>query len=170
MQDNSALGRVARDGARPPDPLCLGSGANARTLRPYLVEEVLELDQAIAGGDPAAIRDEAGDFLLHLAWQIVIGEERGDFTAGQPGRLTERKMRRRHPHLFDLGPAEPWEALKRQERPDGTLAGCPRPCRPAHGLAASGTRSVGRVRLARYGGAGGKGAGGIGGGGGGAAA
>ena len=32
-------------------------------------------------------------------------------------------MRRRHPHLFDLGDAEPWERIKRQERQGRTLAG-----------------------------------------------
>ena len=34
-------------------------------------------------------------------------------------------MQRRHPHLFDLGPPEPWETLKRRERSHGTLAGLP---------------------------------------------
>lgn len=125
MQDNSALERIVAM-VRDLRIRCAWDRAQTReTLRPYLVEEVLELDQAIAGGDPAAIRDEAGDFLLHLAWQIVLGEERGDFTADSLADLTERKMRRRHPHLFDLGPAEPWEALKRRERPRGTLDGLP---------------------------------------------
>ena len=32
-------------------------------------------------------------------------------------------MRRRHPHLFDLGQAQPWERIKRQERKGRTLAG-----------------------------------------------
>ena len=32
-------------------------------------------------------------------------------------------MRRRHPHLFDLGDAEPWERIKRRERQGKTLAG-----------------------------------------------
>src|SRR6266542_3216828 len=34
------------------------------TLRPYLVEEALELDRALADGAPAALRDELGDLLL----------------------------------------------------------------------------------------------------------
>ena len=42
------------------------------TLRPYLVEEALELDQALGEGDPIAIRGEVSDLLLHLAFQIVI--------------------------------------------------------------------------------------------------
>src|SRR5260370_13053637 len=46
------------------------------TLRPYLLEESLELDQALRDGEPAALEDGLGDLLLHLAFQIVIGEER----------------------------------------------------------------------------------------------
>ena len=34
-------------------------------------------------------------------------------------------MKRRHPHLFELGPAEPWERLKRRERTDGVLGRLP---------------------------------------------
>src|SRR5881409_2433832 len=58
------------------------------TLRPYLVEEALELDQALRSDDPVALRDELGDLLLHLAFQIVIGEERGEFDA----RSEERRV------------------------------------------------------------------------------
>ena len=95
------------------------------TLRPYLVEEVLELDQAIAEGDPSAIREEMGDFLLHLAWQLVLAEELGEFTADELARATEAKMQRRHPHIFDLGPRGAWEEVKRRERTRGTLDGLP---------------------------------------------
>jgi MazG family protein len=96
------------------------------TLRPYLVEETMELDHALGEGDAAAIRDELGDVLLNIAFQLVIGEERGDFTEHDVADALERKMRRRHPHLFDLGPAEPWERLKRKERVGrGALDGVP---------------------------------------------
>lgn len=70
------------------------------TLRPYLVEEVLELDHAIGEGDDTALRDELGDVLLHLAFQIVLGEERGAFGAEDLTRQVEEKMWGRHPHLF----------------------------------------------------------------------
>jgi MazG family protein len=93
------------------------------TLRPYLVEEVLELDHAIGHGDAEEVRDELSDLLLHLAFQLVIAEERGEFTADRVARDLEAKMRRRHPHLFDLGDAEPWERIKRRERRGRTLAG-----------------------------------------------
>jgi ATP diphosphatase len=93
------------------------------TLRPYLVEEVLELDQALAEGEVAAIRGEVSDLLLHLAFQLVIAEERREFTADQVADELQTKMRRRHPHLFDLGDAEPWERIKRRERRGHILAG-----------------------------------------------
>jgi uncharacterized protein YabN with tetrapyrrole methylase and pyrophosphatase domain len=100
------------------------------TIRPYLVEEVFELDHAVAEGDPKAIREEVADLLLHLAWQLVLGEERAEFSADEVADLLERKMQRRHPHLFDLGPAERWEQLKQRERARGVLSGLP-PALPA---------------------------------------
>ena len=93
------------------------------TLRPYLIEEVLELDHALGEGEPQAIQGEVSDLLLHLAFQLVIAEEKGEFTADEVADQLERKMRRRHPHLFDLGDAEPWERIKRRERQGKTLAG-----------------------------------------------
>ena len=114
MQDNSALGRalgIVRDLRR----RCPWDRVQTRaTLRPYLVEEVLELDHALGEGDPDQIRDEVGDLMLHLAWQLVMGEENGEFTADEVADRVVRKMQRRHPHLFDLGPKEPWEVLKRR--------------------------------------------------------
>jgi MazG family protein len=128
MQGDSALGRalaVVRDlRARCP----WDRSQTAATLRPYLVEEVLELDQAIRRDDPPELRDELGDLLLHLAFQIVIAEEQGRFGAEEVTRSLEDKMRRRHPHLFGGGdkPAS-WEMGKREEGrgKSGTLAGLP---------------------------------------------
>ncbi len=107
------------------------------TLRPYLVEEVLELDQALRKGNPAELRDELGDLLLHLAFQIVIGEEREAFDAESVTRTLEEKMWRRHPHLFagaDRPDHEGWERVKRGEWKEGeqrgTLSGLPRTLPP----------------------------------------
>lgn len=125
MQDTSALGRAIAM-VRDLRVRCAWDRVQTReTLRPYLVEEVLELDHALSEEDPARIRDELGDFLLHLAWQLVLGEERGEFTADDVALTMEQKMKRRHPHLFALGPKEPWEKLKRKERAEGTLGGLP---------------------------------------------
>src|SRR6059036_1683604 len=100
------------------------------TLRPYLVEEALELDQALKHGEPAELRDELGDVLLHLAFQIVIGEEGCEFDAETVTRALEEKMWRRHPHLFGDSPTpdhEGWERVKRREQGAGsrTLRGLP---------------------------------------------
>ncbi len=118
MQDESPLGRamaLVRD-LRVRCPW--DAKQTPESLRPYLVEETHELDAAIASGDVQAKRDELGDVLLNVAYQMVIAEERGEFTAHDVADVLIRKMERRHPHLFDLGPPEPWESIKKRERGD----------------------------------------------------
>jgi nucleoside triphosphate diphosphatase len=123
MQDNSALGRALAT-VRDLRARCPWDRAQTReTLRPYLVEEVLELDHALADGEVAAIRSELSDVLLHLAFQLIIAEEQREFTADQVVDELVAKMHRRHPHLFGLGPAESWERIKRRERQGHVLAG-----------------------------------------------
>lgn len=126
MQDESPLGRAVAM-VRDLRVRCDWDRVQTReTLRPYLIEEVHELDAALGGGDPVAIRGEVADLMLHLAWQLVLGEERGEFTAEEVADDLVAKMRRRHPHLFDLGPREQWEALKAREAGDGgVLDGLP---------------------------------------------
>lgn len=125
MQENSALGRalaMVRDLRR----RCPWDRAQTReTIRPYLIEEVFELDHAVADGDSRAIREEVADLLLHLGWQLVLAEECGEFSADDVADDLERKMRRRHPHLFALGQPEQWERLKQTERRGGVLGGLP---------------------------------------------
>jgi ATP diphosphatase len=92
-----------------------------RSLRRYLLEESHEVVDAIDAGDDPGLRDELGDLLLNLAFQIVIGEERGAFDRHGVVEGLLEKMRRRHPHLYGHGEAEPWEAIKARER--GAQAG-----------------------------------------------
>jgi len=123
MQDNSALGR-AMAMVRDLRTRCPWDRAQTReTLRPYLVEEALELDHALAEGNSQMIRGELSDLLLHLAFQLVIAEELGEFHSADVAAELEAKMRQRHPHLFDLGDPEPWESIKRRERRGQVLAG-----------------------------------------------
>jgi nucleoside triphosphate diphosphatase len=134
MQGDSALGRAVGL-VRELRARCAWDGAQTpQTLRPYLIEEVLELDQAIKSGDPDAVRDELGDVLLHLAFQIVLGEERSQFDAEIVTKTLEQKMWRRHPHVFAGGEGgaggdhETWELTKRREPRGGkrtTLSGLP---------------------------------------------
>ena len=80
MQEPSALGRaipLVRDLRN----RCPWDGAQtAETLRPYLVEEALELDHALGQGDPATVRDELGDVLLQVIFHARVAEERGAFS------------------------------------------------------------------------------------------
>lgn len=86
------------------------------SLQPLLLEEAHEVADAIAAGDEPGLRDELGDLLLNLAFQVVLAEERGAFGREEVAAGLEQKMRRRHPHLFGLGEAEPWSEIKARER------------------------------------------------------
>src|SRR6185436_12169582 len=136
MQGDSALGRALAL-VRDLRTRCPWDRAQTpQTLRPYLVEEALELDHAIQSDDPEALRDELGVVLLHLAFQIVIAEERSQFNAEVVVRGLEEKMKRRHPDLFSgtkgigergsTSDHDNWERNKRRERSGvGALAGLP---------------------------------------------
>lgn len=83
------------------------------------MEETLELVDAITERDDAQMRDELGDLLLNVAFQIVVAEERQAFDAEDVVRGLEDKMRRRHPHLYGDAEERPdWEELKAHERPE----------------------------------------------------
>jgi len=132
MQADSALGRIL-DLVRTLRARSDWPRAQTReTLRPYLLEEALELEQAIADDEPNALRTEVGDVLLHVAFQIVIAEERGEFDAETVVSGLEAKMRRRHPHAFADAPAPTsWERAKSVERPTASVfEGLPRTLPP----------------------------------------
>jgi nucleoside triphosphate diphosphatase len=85
------------------------------SLLPYLLEEAHETADAITAGDDRHLAAELGDLLLNVAFQIVIAEERGTFSAEDVVRGLEAKMRRRHPHLSGDGPRVDWDAAKQAE-------------------------------------------------------
>lgn len=87
-----------------------------QSLLPYLLEESHEVADAVTGGDETNLESELGDLLLNVAFQVVLAEERGAFSAEDVVSHLEAKMRRRHPHLYGDGPAVPWEELKARER------------------------------------------------------
>lgn len=98
------------------------------SLRPYLIEEVHELDDALRAGDVRHVREELGDVLLQVLFHSVIGEESGEFDAGDVAEALITKMRRRHPHLYEGGERQPWERMKAATRgsiDEGLPAGLP---------------------------------------------
>ena len=86
------------------------------TLIPHLLEETHEVVDAIRDGDDEALVGELGDLLLNLAFQVVLAEEAGQSDAEAVYARLEKKMVRRHPHLFGEGERQDWESLKARER------------------------------------------------------
>ena len=98
------------------------------SLRPYLIEEAHELDDAIRNGDDALVREELGDVLLQVLFHSVIAEERGAFAFSDVATGLITKMKGRHPHLYGDAAKEPWERMKskrRQSIGEGLPAGLP---------------------------------------------
>ena len=100
------------------------------SLRPYLIEEAHEVDDAIAGGDDATLRDELGDLLLQVLFHSVVAEERGAFGMQDVAGALIAKMHARHPHLYGDGIKRSWESMKaaktnRSTLEDGLPAGLP---------------------------------------------
>lgn len=95
----------------------------AESLVPHLIEEAQEVVDAIHRNHANELEGELGDLLLNLAFQIVVAEERAQLSAESVMQRLERKMRRRHPHLYGDGPKEAWEAIKARERAEEAAGG-----------------------------------------------
>jgi nucleoside triphosphate diphosphatase len=99
----------------------------ASSLVPHLLEEAHETADAIRLADASQIRDELGDLLLNVAFQIVVAEEAEQFSREDVIRSLEEKMVRRHPHVFGLGEPESWDAVKARERNARSRSAPPEP-------------------------------------------
>lgn len=86
------------------------------SLRPYLLEEAHELDDAIRLAEDRMLREELGDVLLQVLFHSVIAEERGAFSLHDVATGLITKMRGRHPHLYGDAVKEPWERMKSKQR------------------------------------------------------
>ena len=98
------------------------------SLRPYLIEEAHELDEALRDGDDRLTRDELGDVLLQVLFHSVVAEQRGAFDAHDVAGALISNMRARHPHLYGGGEKQPWERMKAARRTsiaEGLPAGLP---------------------------------------------
>jgi MazG family protein len=96
------------------------------SITPHTIEEAYELAAAIAGGEPAMIRDELGDLLFQVVFHARMAEERGWFDFAGVAEAICDKLERRHPHVFGeqagalaRDPASlsrSWEQSKQAER------------------------------------------------------
>ena len=94
------------------------------SLRPYLLEEAYEVDDAIRSGNDTLLREELGDLLLQVLFHSVVAEERGAFDFGDVAEGFLRKMKSRHPHLYEGGERQSWEGMKARKR-DSIVDGLP---------------------------------------------
>jgi len=98
------------------------------SLRPYLIEEAHEVDEALLARDDTRLREELGDLLLQILFHSVVAEERGAFDLYDVAESLITKMKARHPHLYGDGVREPWEKMKAKKRgsiTEGLPAGLP---------------------------------------------
>ncbi len=86
------------------------------SLRPYLIEEAYEVDDAIRAGDDRLLREELGDLLLQVLFHSVVAEERGAFDFADVAEGFVAKMKARHPHLYEGGERQSWEGMKAKKR------------------------------------------------------
>jgi len=93
----------------------------------YLIEEAHELVDAIESGDRVDMREEIGDVLYQLLFHADIARVDPDdpFDIDEVARVTNEKMRRRHPHVFGDVSVDSvdeikanWQKLKAEEKKD----------------------------------------------------
>jgi tetrapyrrole methylase family protein / MazG family protein len=95
------------------------------SLRTYLLEETYEALDALDKEDLEGLKEELGDLILQIALHAQIGVESGEFNMADILEGINRKIVRRHPHVFgdtivagETGVLQNWEKLKKQERED----------------------------------------------------
>ena len=93
------------------------------SLRPNSIEEVYELADALMADDPANIRKELGDVLLHILFYSKIADEQDRFDIADVADALNAKLIFRHPHVFGQVQAdnaqqvaENWEKIKLREK------------------------------------------------------
>jgi nucleoside triphosphate diphosphatase len=70
------------------------------SIRKYTLEETYEVFDAIERRDWAHLKEELGDLLLQVLFYAEMAAEAGDFTISDVIEGLNRKLIRRHPHVF----------------------------------------------------------------------
>ncbi len=94
-----------------------------QSLRPFLLEETYEVLETLDSGDVVALAEELGDLLLQIALHAQIATQSGEFKMGEIIGQINRKLLRRHPHVFGQTVVNGikdvmtnWEAIKKMEK------------------------------------------------------
>jgi len=95
---------------------------NKNSLKPFLIEEVYEIIEAVDEDIPEKIKEELGDMLMLILFYAQISKEKGEFNIYDVIDTVIDKMLSRHPHVFGkvtLKTAEEvlqqWDKYKKQE-------------------------------------------------------
>ena len=94
------------------------------SLSPCVVEEAYEVTDAIANKDYENLKEELGDVLLQVIFQAEIANESGLFNFDEIVDTLNKKLIRRHPHVFEDAPkplsaqeqTQAWDLIKAQEK------------------------------------------------------
>ena len=93
------------------------------SIKPFLIEEVYEVVQALDQGDGEKFCEELGDLLLQIVLHAQMASEANKFDIAAVLRSINAKIIRRHPHVFgqlEVNDAREvllsWEALKQEEK------------------------------------------------------
>jgi nucleoside triphosphate diphosphatase len=70
------------------------------SIRKYTLEEAYEVFDAIERGDFAHLAEELGDLLLQVLFYAEMAANEGHFTVAEVLDSLNRKLVRRHPHVF----------------------------------------------------------------------
>ncbi|HSM42233.1 MAG TPA: nucleoside triphosphate pyrophosphohydrolase [Afifellaceae bacterium] len=96
---------------------------NFTTIAPYTIEEAYEVADAIERDDMDDLKDELGDLLLQVVFHARMAEELGAFAFDDVAEAINKKMIRRHPHVFGNLDADDatavkvnWETIKTEEK------------------------------------------------------
>ena len=94
------------------------------SLSPCVIEEAYEVSDAIANKDYDNLKEELGDVLLQVIFQADIANELNLFNFDEIVNTLNKKLIRRHPHVFEDAPkplsaqeqTQAWDAIKTQEK------------------------------------------------------
>lgn len=103
------------------------------SLIPYAIEEAYELAEAIQEGDIEDIKGELGDVLLQVIFHCQIYAEQHQFDLGEVVYTLQRKLIRRHPHVFEadnlpdeVAVKKRWDEIKALENAERERRGKPK--------------------------------------------
>ena len=96
-----------------------------QSLRTYLLEETYEALSELDDNNMLGLKEELGDLMLQIVLHTQIAAENSEFNMAEVLESINRKIVRRHPHIFGdvevegvKGVVQNWEKLKEKERQD----------------------------------------------------